>query len=297
MPWFQLSTTAHIDNLPLIENTFTEAGAISVSISKAENQKVILQSSNEDIIWTHVRITGLFEESTDMESVKDSIYSILNKNSIENTSISDLHFDQLEDRDWTTTWMENFKPIQAGERMWVVPEWCTPPDPSAINILIAPGQAFGTGTHPTTALCLEWIAGATLQGLDVIDYGCGSGILAIAMEKSGARHVWAVDNDPEAIIVTAENINKNKCRPEIYTATPESVNGLKVDLIIANILANPLTELAPAFAGMLHKGGTVILSGILNEQTDGVKSAYEPWFDIIKCINRDNWILIEGRLR
>lgn len=270
---------------------------MSVSISNADNQTMLLQSSNEDIVWEHVRITGLFEETTDKESVKTYIYSTLNKHSIDKESTHDLQFEQLEDRDWTNTWMENFKPIKVGDRMWVVPEWCTPPDPSAINILINPGQAFGTGTHQTTALCLEWIAGANLQGLDVIDYGCGSGILAIAMEKSGAGRVWAVDNDPQALIVTGENISKNKCGSQIFTESPELVNGLKVDLIIANILANPLITLAETFAGMLKQQGTVILSGILDEQADEVKKAYEQWFDIIKYINKESWILIEGRLR
>ncbi|MBI5191972.1 MAG: 50S ribosomal protein L11 methyltransferase [Nitrospirae bacterium] len=292
MRWFQVSINSQRDNLNLIENTLTEAGALSVSISNADNQTMLFQSSNEDIIWEHVRITGLFDENTDIESVKDFIYSVIDIN-----SIPDLHIEQIEDRDWTTTWMENFKPIKVGDRMWIVPEWYTPPEPSAINILINPCQAFGTGTHPTTALCLEWIAGANVLGLDVIDYGCGSGILAIAMEKSGAGRVWAVDNDPQAIIVTGENIKKNMCGPRIVTTTPESINGLKVDLIIANILATPLITLAHTFAGMVHKGGTVILSGILDEQADEVKKAYEPWFDIIKCINKESWMLIEGRLR
>lgn len=292
MKWYQLSIITEFNNLEQVENIMMEAGAQAVSIADADNQTVIEPSPVAAIPWKLIRVTGLFDENKDMDAIKNSIQS-----SPGLATSPDFYLESVEGRDWVSIWMENFKPIRFGKRLWVVPEWCAPPDPSAINILINPGQAFGTGTHPTTALCLEWIAGANLQGLDVIDYGCGSGILAIAMEKSGAGRVWAVDNDPQAIIVTGENINMNKCSPRISTATPESVNGLKADVVIANILANPLIALAPTFAGLIHQGGAVILSGILDEQADEVKRAYEPWFEIIQCINRENWILMEGRLR
>lgn len=136
MKWFQLSITTNRDDIAIIENTLTEAGALSLSISNADNKTLVLQSSNEDIVWKQVRLTGLFDENIDIESLKDFIHSSLNKN-----QISDLHIEQIENRDWTTAWMEDFKPIQVGERMWVIPEWITPPDPSAINILITPVQA------------------------------------------------------------------------------------------------------------------------------------------------------------
>lgn len=289
---FQLSIITELNNLEQLEDAMMAAGARAVTIADAGNETIVDPSQDDRIPWKRILVTGLFDEDKDMDSVKDFIQSVLG-----DTPASDYYTESVEDRDWVSTWMENFKPIQFGKRLWVVPEWCTPPDPSAINILINPGQAFGTGTHPTTALCLEWIEGANMQGLEAVDYGCGSGILAIALAKSGASHVVAVDNDPQALIAAQENINKNKCSSGISVTTPESISGLKTGLVVANILANPLITLAPTFASLIHQGGTVILSGILDEQADEIKKAYEPWFEIIQCINNKNWVMIEGRLK
>lgn len=289
---FQLAIITELNNLEKLEDAMMAAGAMAVTIADAGNETIIDPSHSDGIPWKRIRVTGLFDEDKDMDPVKDSIQSVL-----KDTLPSDFYTESVEDRDWVSTWMENFRPIQFGKRLWVVPEWCTPPDPSAINILINPGQAFGTGTHPTTALCLEWIEGADLQGLEAVDYGCGSGILAIALAKSGAHHVKAVDNDPQALIVAQENVSKNRCSSQIAITAPESASGLKTDVIIANILANPLIALAEQFAGMLHPNGTVILSGILKEQVDEVTRAYEPFFEIIRCVYRESWVMIEGRLK
>ncbi|MDZ4384232.1 MAG: 50S ribosomal protein L11 methyltransferase, partial [Nitrospirota bacterium] len=202
----------------------------------------------------------------------------------------------LEDRAWALACMDYFRPMQFGKRLWVCPDGYDFPDPQAVNIVMNPGEAFGTGTHPTTALCLEWLEGVALEGLDVIDYGCGSGILAIVAAKLGARHVWAVDDDPQALRVAQENVRRNGVEPALSILLPESLGAVQADVIVANILARPLIALASCFAGLLHPGGRVVLSGILQEQADEVAQAYAPWFHMEPPVTRDSWVRIEGRL-
>ena len=209
--------------------------------------------------------------------------------------LPDLQTEFLEDRDWTRAWIDNFRPMQFGKNIWVCPNGFDFPNPSAVNISIDPGQAFGTGTHPTTALCLEWIDRTDLRGLEVVDYGCGSGILSIAAGKVGARHVWATDNDPDAIRVADENARKNYVESCVTVLPPETLSITKADVIIANILLKPLISLAPKFAGIICPGGRVVLSGLLEEQIDDIVKAYSTWFDMSTPIIRNNWALVEGR--
>lgn len=298
MAWLQISLVSDPENLDRIEEALTEAGALAITLMHPDGQSLIIEGSPPFLkggkggLCPRTRITGLFDPSLDVETVRSLLMSALKTD-----SLPGLEVESLEDRAWALAWMDYFRPMPFGKRLWVCPEGYDFPDPHAVNIVMNPGQAFGTGTHPTTALCLEWIEGADLEGLDVIDYGCGSGILAIAAAKLGARHVWAVDDDPQALVTAQENVRRNGIDAAVSILLPESLGGLQADVIVANILARPLISLAPRFAGFLHPGGRVVLSGILQDQADEVAQAYAPWFHMERPVTRDPWVRIEGELK
>ena len=280
MNWLQLSFTIDIEDLERAENALTSAGALAVTL---------MSPGHTDRLPPEGRITGLFYSQTDIEYTSSFLSSELRID-----HLPDLQTEYLEDRDWTRAWADNFRPMQFGKNIWVCPDGFDFPHPSAVNISIDPGQAFGTGTHPTTALCLEWIDKNDLHDLEVVDYGCGSAILSIAAAKVGARHVWATDNDPDAIRVADENIRKNSVQSCVTVLPPDILNISKADVIIANILLKPLILLAPKFADIILPGGRVVLSGLLEEQVDDIVKAYSPWFDMTTPVIRNNWALVEG---
>jgi ribosomal protein L11 methyltransferase len=184
--------------------------------------------------------------------------------------------------------------MRFGANLWIVPSWTAAPDAGAVNILLDPGLAFGTGTHPTTRLCLEWLDAHPTAGQQVIDYGCGSGILAIAAARLGAGHVWAVDNDPQALTATRDNAGRNEVTAHIDTALPAGLPACQADVLIANILAGPLIDLAPHFATLVRPAGAIVLSGILPEQAAQVLAAYRPWFDMALPSEHEGWVRLEG---
>ena len=281
MNWLQLSFTIDIKDLERAEDALTSAGALAVTL---------MSPGHTERLPPEGRITGLFYSHTDIEYTSSFLSSELRID-----HLPDLQTEYLEDRDWTRAWIDNFRPMQFGKNIWVCPDGFDFPNPSAVNISIDPGQAFGTGTHPTTALCLEWIDRTDLKGMEVVDYGCGSAILSIAAAKVGARHVWATDNDPDALRVADENIRKNCVESCITILPPETMNKSGVDIIIANILLKPLISLAPKFADIICPGGKVVLSGLLEEQIDDIVKAYSTWFDMSSPVIRNNWALLEGR--
>jgi len=281
MNWLQLSFTIDIEDLKRAEDALSSAGALAVTL---------MSPGHTEGLPPEGRITGLFHSQTDIGSTSAFLSSELRID-----HLPDLQTEFLEDRDWTRAWIDNFRPMQFGKNIWVCPNGFDFPNPSAVNISIDPGQAFGTGTHPTTALCLEWIDRTDLRGLEVVDYGCGSGILSIAAGKVGARHVWATDNDPDAIRVADENARKNYVESCVTVLPPETLSITKADVIIANILLKPLISLAPKFADITCPGGKVVLSGLLEEQIDDIVKVYSTWFDMSTPIIRNNWALVEGR--
>jgi ribosomal protein L11 methyltransferase len=191
--------------------------------------------------------------------------------------------------------MDDFKPMAFGKRLWICPSWHTPPDKDAVNIFLDPGLAFGSGTHPTTALCLEWLEGCPLQDKDLIDYGCGSGILAIAGLKLGAQHAWGVDNDPQALKASQVNAEKNSVKERLITYLPEQMPDIEADVLVANILANPLIELRDKLAHLVRPGGHIALSGILEEQQEQVMQAYSEHFQMAPATIKEGWVRLEGR--
>jgi ribosomal protein L11 methyltransferase len=237
---------------------------------------------------------GLFDAATDINHVVEQISITLAPNALPDWRVS-----PLEDKDWEREWMDNFKPMSFGERLWIVPSWTTPPQPEAINILLDPGLAFGTGTHPTTALCLQWLdehcQSHECQYDEVIDYGCGSGILAVATALLGANHVWAVDNDPQALIATRDNAAKNNVTENIEAVLPGALPDIKTPLLLANILAQPLMGFAERFARHVSPGGHIVLSGILRDQAEQVAACYRPWFEMEAPVFQDEWTRLEGK--
>jgi len=288
MTWLQLIIPAEAARVEAISDALLELGAASVTLQDAEDQPVLEPAPGTTPIWSHTRVIGMFPAEQDPAAI---IEQLQNRN---NMSISDWKAEPLEDRDWVRAWMDNFQPMQFGQRLWIIPSGYTPPQPGAINILLDPGLAFGTGTHPTTSMCLEWLDAHPPVDLNVIDYGSGSGILAIAAARLGARHVWAVDNDPQALLATRDNMHKNQITDSITVYLPDALPTLQVPLLLANILAAPLITLAPQFAGQVEPGGRIVLSGILASQMDAVITAYRPFFDIHRYRQQQDWVCLEG---
>jgi len=296
MPWLQLIFETSPDNAEQYSDWLSEAGASAVTFQDSADQPLYEPPPGETPLWSHTRVIGLFDASTNLDEIIEQI-----RNAITPEPLPPWRISPLEDKDWEREWMVNFKPMSFGEHLWIVPSWTTPPDPNAVNILLDPGLAFGTGTHPTTALCLQWLdehgRSQVKQYEEVIDYGCGSGILAVAAAKLGARHVWAVDNDPQALIATRDNAGKNGVEQTIAAVLPDGLPTIQAPLLLANILAQPLISLAERFAGYVSPGGHIVLSGILVEQAEQVSDAYQPWFDMAPPATREEWVRLTGRRR
>ena len=290
--WLQLTLQAERHEPQQLEDALLAAGALAVTLADEGDQPVLEPPPGETPLWSRTRVTGLFEAQTDIGAVKYRLSRALGPE-----VLAEARLEGLEERDWTRTWLEDFQPLQFGRRLWVCPSGSTPPDPGAVNLWLDPGLAFGTGTHPTTALCLEWLDGAELSGKRVIDYGCGSGILAIAAARLGAAEVQATDIDPQALLACDQNADRNQVGQQVTTLMPEALAPAPVDLLLANILAGPLIGLAPRFSERIVPGGDLVLSGLLRTQTDEVQAAFTPWFTFAEPRQRDEWVLLHGRRR
>lgn len=289
MPWILLSLKTDSDHARQVEDALTENGALSVTAIDAADQPLLEPGPGETPLWDQLILTGLFSDDSDMDQVQSGL-----KYSLKLDELPGVRIQPLEDRQWTRTWMDHFKPMKFGDRLWVCPEGFATPDPGAVNIRLDPGLAFGTGTHPTTALCLEWLDSQDLQGAKVLDYGCGSGILAIAALLLDSENVWAVDNDPQALIATMDNAIKNRVADRIISCLPDALPTAQADVCMANILAGPLTSLAPVLARQTRAKGKLILSGILCEQADEVNQCYGQWFDMHEPVVKEGWVRLEG---
>lgn len=267
----------------------SELGALAVTLQDAADQPLYEPPLGSTPLWERTDVVALFEANANIESVLDVLRSTFPAHAPLRYTVT-----QVEDRDWQRECLDQFKPLKFGERLWVCPSWHETPEPDAANIILDPGLAFGTGTHPTTALCLEWLDAHDVHGLDVLDYGCGSGILALAAAKLGAVKVWAVDHDPQALTATRANAVQNGLGATILTMAPEQLPAVQADLILANILANVLGDLAARFAGLLKPGGRLVLSGILFEQAEQLVQAYRPWFEVRIWREREGWVCLEG---
>lgn len=293
MPWIELHAKTTADYADSLSDQLTLLGAEAVTFQDAGDQPIYEPAPGSLNFWQETIVIGLFDHQIQPEPflayLEDQQAAGL---------IKSFHLKNIADQDWERVCLEHFKPIQFSKRLWVCPSWQTPPDKEAVNVILDPGLAFGTGSHPTTALCLEWLEPHIHDKSIVIDYGCGSGILGLAALKLGAQSVIAIDNDPQALEATLKNTQRNQeVVNNLTTYLPEEINGLNLsaDLLIANILAQPLIELAPHFATLTHSGSDLLLSGILVEQAEQVIEAYKPWFSFKRpIIHRNQWVRLEG---
>ena len=292
MSWLQIKLPLAERDSQAVETVLLEAGAVAVTFSDAADDPIFEPELGTTPLWADTTVTGLFEQGSNEQTLRKQLVDQLGLNNPEL-----IRCEQLPDQQWERSWLEHFQPKQYGEQLWIVPSAFEPPQPQAVNILLDPGLAFGTGTHPTTALCLEWLDGhaAQLAGQRVIDYGCGSGILAIAAALLGAGRVIATDIDPQAIEATAANAERNGVTQQIsghVVHAEQPWQGESADLLLANILAGPLGELAPQLVALTR--GPLVLSGILVEQAEDVIAAYQQaGCQLQQQQWRDGWVLLE----
>lgn len=286
MAWQQLTFSTTAELAEQVNEFLLATDALAVTLQDAEDAPIFEPPLGTTPLWGKTQVIALFDEHLNIKLLLEQLAQTFG----ELPPYTVLH---LEDKNWERVWMDEFKPMQFGKGLWICPSWCEPVDPAAANLLLDPGLAFGTGSHPTTRLCLEWLAAHPPLGQQVIDYGCGSGVLAIAALKLGAQTAYAIDNDPQALIATHENAMRNQITTErIKTLAPECMTRVKVDLLLANILAQPLIELAEKFASLIKPKGTVILSGLLHNQVAHVEQAYQPWFTLQEITQLDDWVRI-----
>ena len=292
MSWKKISFEVKKSETDLVSEVLMGLGSVSITYSDALDDAIYEPPVGQTPLWDNVKVNALFSSEVNQKSIETSISDICNIVVIDTVT--------LKDRVWEEECQKDFPSMRFGKRLWVCPSWDTESILSNDSIVIHmdPGLAFGTGTHQTTSLCLEYLDSNPPKNLHVIDFGCGTGILAIAAAKFGAKSVIAIDNDPQAVLSSKENVAKNKCENTITTI--HSINqgsDRKCDLLIANILANPLVELEPLFSDLVHTNGMLLLSGILKEQVDRVVKCYSINFSNIEVANKGEWFRISGKRR
>ncbi len=294
MSWLQIAIKTNRNQAETAEDCLFGAGAQTVTLTDAADQPILEPAPNETPVWDTVIVTGLFSFEDNQQAILDAITPGLND--IDFTISTQI----LEDQNWTRAWMDHFHAMQFGERLWVCPMHQDPPQADAVNLRLDPGLAFGTGTHPTTALCLRWLD-QHIQGDNdntILDYGCGSGILAIAACLLGTAHADAVDIDPQALTATHDNARTNQVEDKITTFLPEDYEkrhaNTQYQTVVANILSGPLAELAPMLAAHTRPGGDIALSGILREQADTVLDTYREFFTMDEAVFDEDWVLLHG---
>lgn len=303
MDWQQLHLKCAKDNVELAESLLLEEGALSISLEDAGDQPLFEPLPGQSPLWDEVILTGLFEadNAQNIEAAAQTIAVQVNASRVWITP--------LADTDWEREWMSHYVPIECTNNLWIVPKWMTPPNLDATNIMMDPGLAFGTGYHATTRLCLDWLTDQDLTDKVIIDYGCGSGILGIAALLLGAKQVYSVDIDPQAVLATNQNAERNEVDNALDAYLPEdfakAVNEgriPKADMITANILAKPLMELAPYLASLIKPQGDIVLAGLISEQLDEVINAYKPWFKLdqrhsYEKLEDSHWHRLSGKLK
>lgn len=293
MSWLAVTLTVDAGSVEALSDALLEAGAVSVDLTDAHagtpREHALFDEPNAPgaPAWEAAQVNVLFDEHADVAAL---VGNALRATEIEPPR--ELAITRVADQDWVRATQSQFPPVQVSPRLWVVPTWHTPPDPRAINLIIDPGLAFGTGTHPTTRLCLAWLDANVNGGERVLDYGCGSGILAIAAIKLGAAHAAGVDIDTAALLAAQQNAMQNRVAVQFEGA--DRPISPAYDVVLANILANPLKLLAPLLAQATRGGGRIALSGILGHQADEIRNLYDEWFDMNTLQHDEGWVLLSG---
>ena len=291
MPFHQLVIEVPGAQVDRAEVAVNRLGAIALSLADAGDEPVLEPKPGETPLWQSLKLRAIFSVSIDPKIAAATLEAVLC------LPPGTIGIEYVEDRAWEREWLKDFHPMRFGKRLWVSPAGQRPDHPAPVILELDPGLAFGTGTHATTALCLEWLDSGVAGGERVLDYGCGSGILALAALKLGAAEATAFDIDPQALQATRENAQKNGLSARVAIRDqPGAIEGL-FDVVLANILAGPLVELAPRLAGMSRAGGSLVLAGLLARQAAEVAQAYRPWFDIGPVAEREGWTLLAGRRR
>ncbi|GAA0370945.1 50S ribosomal protein L11 methyltransferase [Bowmanella denitrificans] len=290
MAWIQLRINSNAQSAEPIGELLSDWGAQAVTFVDAKDTPWYEPKPGEVQLWPDTQVVGLFDAEEDLTALLLQLKSQLPAGTL-------IKLDPLEDKDWEREWMDNFHPMQFGQRLWICPSWREVPDPDAVNVMLDPGLAFGTGTHPTTALCLRWLDGLELGNSLVVDFGCGSGILGIAALKLGAKRVVGVDIDPQAIQASQDNANRNQVGDLIELYLPKDQPQLQADVVVANILAGPLRELRQVITSYCRAGGKLALSGILKEQAEEISALYSQDFEMDPIAIDGDWARVSGTRR
>jgi ribosomal protein L11 methyltransferase len=291
MAWHQISVNTNEDTAPKVADYFSDLGAVSVTYMDAEDEPVYEPAIGETKIWSKTRVIALYELTADPAQIRSQALKHFHQD-----CLNYWEFEIIQDQAWERAWMEHYHPMKFADRLWVCPTGQEQREANTVCLILDPGLAFGTGTHPTTALCLEWLANHDLTGKTVIDYGCGSGILAIAAVLLGAKIAYAVDIDPQAITATESNAEKNNVQDKIVCCLPEQFElaTKQVEVVLANILAKPLIEMAEQITDLLAAKGQLVLSGILADQANSVIDAYSPFLPLDKPVQQEDWVRLAG---
>jgi len=290
MAWVELAVASRYPDFA--EAVLEACGAASVTMTDAADVPVLEPAPGETPLWPATITRGLFLAGTDLDVVRAALGEQL-----PDGADAEITLHPVEDRDWVRAWLDHAHPLPFGERLWICPSGHTVTAENAVIVHLDPGLAFGTGTHPSTAMCLEWLATHDVTNQRVLDYGCGSGVLAIAALKLGARDAIGVDIDPQALIATRDNAEINGVAERMRCADVAQPVDDVVDIVLANILARPLIELAPTLASRIRPGGAIVLAGLLERQAEEVREAYAPWFDFEPDGRKDGWNRLSGQRR
>jgi len=296
MPWVSLSVEVDALWAECLADALLERGALSVEVTDADfgtgRETPLFGEPGEAIrgVWARNKLNALFEEVVDPAQALASACD-----AVDAPAYTALRVERVFEQDWVRATQQQFGPIQISSRLWVLPTWCEPPGSAAVVLRLDPGLAFGTGAHPTTWQCLRWLDSYLQPGQSVLDYGCGSGILAIAAKKLGAGRAVATDIDADALEVASRNACQNEVR--LDTLAPEALGDEKFDVVVANILANPLRLLAPVLSQRVHASGHVVLAGILDAQEAQTRAAYAEWFDLMRFCPNEGWVCLAGARR
>ncbi|MGN0928362.1 MAG: 50S ribosomal protein L11 methyltransferase [Succinivibrio sp.] len=287
--WIQIKLRTTNQSADTIAELLEQLGALAVSYTDAEDSPILEPKPGERRLWPNTEVTGLLEQGTDPKPILAVLKQLLGDH-------IPMVATTLEDKNWIRAWMDQFKPLKFGQHLWICPSWLSVDEKDSVVVMLDPGLAFGTGTHPTTSLCLSYLDSLDLKDKDILDYGCGSGILAIAALKLGAKSATGVDIDEQALIASKENAQRNgvEDKLQLVMGTDKKLDLPQFPITVANILAGPLAELEPIIASLTQSGGKLALSGILTEQADSVIEAYSKDFVMNKVKDLDGWALLTG---
>jgi ribosomal protein L11 methyltransferase len=289
MAWQQIKISVESTQAEALGELLTELDAQAVTFLDAKDTPMYEPKPGEVLLWPDTQVIGLYAAQDDLTGATKAILE-----AFDFIDATEIIIDPLEDKNWEREWMENFHPMKFGRRLWICPSWHEIPDITAVNIMLDPGLAFGTGTHPTTRLCLQWLDSIDLIGKVVVDFGCGSGILAIAALKLGAKEVIGIDIDPQALLASADNAKRNGVENRLKLYLPQNQPKLEADVVVANILSAPLKELSKTITDFCKENGMLVMSGILQEQFESVLQVYEKQFDFEPVTIEGEWVRLSA---